>query len=307
MNKIRISVVICTKDRVKYLEQCLSSLLRQTLVLDELIIIDNNSSDKTAGLVKVFAKKSPFPTHRIIEKREGYPILYNRGLHEAHFSWVSFIDDDCIPSSTWFSALHKAIRAHSDAAAILGNTDTVKKNNIWSLCSDFNMKYWKMNGINGDAVTDFEVLDNKNIVYNNIFLRKSRIGFDVSIIPYCNGAGEDMDLGMQIQKAKGKAYYCKDMKALHTDPSTFWAFSKKCVRSALSYEVYRTKWERFRLKYIIKNNRAPVSVCMQSYAKEQKMSVFITVRFMAILYTFYGIGHFLSFWYRSNLIFRKKI
>ena len=79
----KVSVVIVTKNRENDLKQCLASLLVQSIDLDQLVVVDNNSSDNTQIIIKNLQKNCSFPIKYVLEKRVGYPPIYNRGLKEA--------------------------------------------------------------------------------------------------------------------------------------------------------------------------------------------------------------------------------
>jgi len=53
-----ISVIVCTYNRVKFIEDCLDHLYKQTLSknLFEVIVINNNSTDTTEEVVATFKK-----------------------------------------------------------------------------------------------------------------------------------------------------------------------------------------------------------------------------------------------------------
>ncbi len=92
---MKISVIICTYNRAALLEECLQSLVIQTLALSafEVVVVDNHSSDETAATAKRF--ESIFPNFRYtFEPKQGLSHARNRGFREASADWVLFLDDD---------------------------------------------------------------------------------------------------------------------------------------------------------------------------------------------------------------------
>ena len=88
-----ISVIIPTFNRCNLLKRALSSVLTQTVKLDEVIVIDNGSSDQTDIMVS-----SSFPTVKyLVEKKRGVSAARNRGICFAQSNWVAFLDSD----DTW--------------------------------------------------------------------------------------------------------------------------------------------------------------------------------------------------------------
>src|ERR1700690_3620294 len=217
--KNKTSVVIATRNRSADLSECLSSLLFQETLPDELVIINNDSTDNTVAIGTSFSQRAPFPLRMISEKRKGYPILYNRGLQESKYAWVAFLDDDCVADPGWFRGIKEAITQYPTAACIMGISQTVHIQNSYSFVTYILNCVWKENGSSSELVTNGEILDNKNIVYNKIFLSKHALQFNEKRISYRNGSSEDCDLGERIVQSGGKCFYVKTIVVKHKDPT----------------------------------------------------------------------------------------
>ena len=137
-----LSVVICTKNRATDLSECLLSLSAQRIRPQELIIIDNHSTDTTADVIGAFQKRASYPVRHIIEKKSGYPVIYNRGLKEAKSDWIIFIDDDCVAAKNWYISVWQTIRQNPSAACVVGPYHTFHKKNVFSLATEFHQYYW---------------------------------------------------------------------------------------------------------------------------------------------------------------------
>jgi glycosyltransferase involved in cell wall biosynthesis len=87
----KVTVIIPTYNRAYILSQAIASVLAQTMGDFELIIVDDGSTDGTAGVV------SGFPDARIRYIRQanaGPGMARNRGVAEATSPYVSFLDSD---------------------------------------------------------------------------------------------------------------------------------------------------------------------------------------------------------------------
>lgn len=49
---LRVSVVIPVYNEEKYIEKCLAALFSQKVKADEIIVVDNNCTDRTIDIVK---------------------------------------------------------------------------------------------------------------------------------------------------------------------------------------------------------------------------------------------------------------
>lgn len=93
MNSPIVSVVIPCYNVGKYLNQCLDSVLSQTLKNIEILCVDDGSSDDTLKILEEYQKKD----HRlkvITQKNAGAGAARNCGLKEAKGKYVSFLDSD---------------------------------------------------------------------------------------------------------------------------------------------------------------------------------------------------------------------
>lgn len=243
---LKVSVVIVTKDRSNQLTHCLGSLAGQSQKLDELVVVDNNSSDTTSLRVQHFIKNSLFPVRLVNERKIGFPVVYNRGLKEAKYPWVAFIDDDCVADRDWFANIKKAILKNTKVAAILGQSKTLNSQNVYSLATLFFDEIWKQCSIRDTKILDTEILDNKNLVYNKKFLIENKLSYDETRINRYNGASEDCDLGMEIGRAGGEALYDKDILVFHKDPDSFSWYYKKLLWGTRAHLTYEKKWRKER-------------------------------------------------------------
>ena len=104
--RMTVSVVVVTRNRCRQLTRCLDSLTRQERHPDELLVVDNGSSDDTAGTVGRL--RAPFPVRLVPEPVVGVAVARNRGLREARGEVVAFIDDDAVAEPGWLAAMEEA-------------------------------------------------------------------------------------------------------------------------------------------------------------------------------------------------------
>jgi len=113
-----ISLAICTYNRSAHLAKALKglSLLNDSLGIfeqeDELLIIDNNSSDDTKIIVQQFESKLPIKYS--FESEQGLSVARNRALKTFTNEIIIFIDDDVSITESFLDAYREAINQYPE-------------------------------------------------------------------------------------------------------------------------------------------------------------------------------------------------
>lgn len=258
--KEKITLVIITRNRSASLAECLNSIVPQMSSSEEILVIDNNSDDNTRDIVHTYAKLSKARLKYIQEPNIGVSICRNRGINEAKNHWVAFIDDDCVVTKNWTNRLHQSLKRHPRATAIVGPNVPYDIQNPYSLTAAFLYDFWIKQNLKGNAVYNYEMLDTKNVIFNKNFLDKNSIRFDTKL-----RLGEDCDLGIQIEKHGGVAYYNPHMVVTHKHPTTFHKYVINQLAYSLSAVQILIKWQP---RQTVFANNVPVVSFFYDYAKQ---------------------------------------
>lgn len=111
-----ISVIIPALDEEKYIGKCLEAFSRQTFKEKfELIVVDNNSKDKTKEIAqKCFEKFSDkFVGRVIVSKDKGIGTIRKIGAREAKGDFLCFTDADTIVCDKWLERINKNLKKYS--------------------------------------------------------------------------------------------------------------------------------------------------------------------------------------------------
>ena len=96
----RVSFVIPVYNEADRIADCLRAIAAQTVLPYEVIVVDNNSTDHTAGLAMLF----PF-VRLVHEKRQGVVYARDRGFSAARGDIIARIDADTIIPIGWTETL----------------------------------------------------------------------------------------------------------------------------------------------------------------------------------------------------------
>ena len=88
----------------------------------EIVVIDNNSNDDTAKVVKEYQADwlSPYPLNYCFEPQQGSAFARVRAIQEAKGELVGFLDDDNLPASEWVAEAYYFAKDRPLAGAYSG-------------------------------------------------------------------------------------------------------------------------------------------------------------------------------------------
>ena len=122
----KLSIVIPCYNVEKYIEQCLDSVVNQTLKDIEIICVNDGSTDNTLNIIKKYAAEDP-RVFIINKKNSGYGDSMNQGFAQARGHYVGLVESDDFVEPEMFETLY--------STAIEYDADVVKSN-FWLYWSD---------------------------------------------------------------------------------------------------------------------------------------------------------------------------
>jgi len=205
----KLSVIIPALNEEKYIEKCIKAiheLDRINLEL-EVIVIDNNSNDRTVSIAHECGARVFVKTGMNISALRNYGVSISKG------DLIAFIDADCEVSKDWLSQALKTMIEKS--ADVVGNYYTAPKESGWiGRTSDIIMK-------------ENHVKDIKYFPAGNMFLRRSCFeavgGFDT-----CLETSEDVDLCHRLRANGYRLRQSPDLCSIHYGtPKNIKSFIKR--------------------------------------------------------------------------------
>ena len=104
-DKIKISVIMPSVNVGDYIEECILSVINQTLQDIEIICVDANSTDGTLDILKKYAQKDA-RINVITSNKKSYGHQVNLGLSKAKGEYVSIIETDDFINENMFESLY---------------------------------------------------------------------------------------------------------------------------------------------------------------------------------------------------------
>jgi glycosyltransferase involved in cell wall biosynthesis len=113
--KLMLTIVIPAYNEEDYIGACLEAIASQTEAPDEVLVVDNNSTDRTAEVV------AKYSFARVIkESQQGIVFARDRGFNAARGEIIARIDADTLLNPDWCAQLRKFF-AVSPVAAVVGS------------------------------------------------------------------------------------------------------------------------------------------------------------------------------------------
>jgi len=187
---IQVSLVIPTYNRIMKLFRLLKSLNRLTPLPDEVIIIDDHSTDQTQELLKRWKDLDNGICKKIVLKDQNKGLAHSRniGIELTSNKLVAFVDDVFVIKSDWVEKITSPLsNGHKSLVGVGGVVKAFKKHVI--------SQYYLIHKIL-EAPIQLNYLPTVNCCFKKAHLMEVG-GFDDKFL---FAGGEDTDLCLRLKK-----------------------------------------------------------------------------------------------------------
>ena len=217
-----LTVLIPTFNRAAVLRETLDALLRvERTGLDcRIVVIDNNSTDDTAGVVRSFQERLPLQLLR--ETRPGKNCALNKALRECALAEiVVFTDDDVTPARDWFRQITAATSRWPDTSVFGGRLEVVWPNNQqpeWAV-TDWVQTFGYCKHHYAEAETFYRPPDcpygGNYWVRRSVFQKVPHFNVSIGPKPKDRIMGSETSFLMDVHRAGLKMMYCPTAVVQH--------------------------------------------------------------------------------------------
>jgi len=181
MKNPKVSVIIPTYNREKFLERAINSVLSQSLKDYEIIIIDDASTDNTSNIVK-----SEYPKLKLItlKQNKGAAVARNEGIKKAKGKYIAFLDSDDIWHKNHLKILVKELEKNPDAILSYCDYVEIKENKKTIYHKEpINKKDLKYSMLFGTFITSLSlvVISKDKLIKAGLFNESLRISEDAEL------------------------------------------------------------------------------------------------------------------------------
>jgi glycosyltransferase involved in cell wall biosynthesis len=118
----RISVILPVYNGARFLAEAIRSVLDQTLPPDEVIVVDDGSTDDSAQIVADLAATAAVPIRYVYQENRGPAAARNTGLRLAQGALIAFQDADDVWASDRLRLQTQILNRRPAVSLVLGRT-----------------------------------------------------------------------------------------------------------------------------------------------------------------------------------------
>jgi glycosyltransferase involved in cell wall biosynthesis len=235
------TVAICTYNGEHRLPEVLERLRSQigTEVFRwKIIVVDNNSTDQTAEVVRAYQANWPqaYPIHYYLEPQQGSAYARRRAVQEADSELIGFLDDDNIPALDWVAAAFAFAQAYPRAGAyasqIHGDFEVDPPQNFCRIAGFLAITERGSQPLLYHPHKKILPPSAGLVVRRSAWLEhvpqhgllKGRVGTSQGNAIAASEPGEDLELLLHLQNASWEIWYNPDMHIHHKIPH--WRFER---------------------------------------------------------------------------------
>lgn len=215
-----VSVVIPNYNGEKYIKKCLDSLLNQSLEPDEIIIVDNKSTDGSLELINSEFRDNVYIIS--LEKNTGFSVAVNEGIRASNSEFVALLNNDTELDKDWLKELYAVIQKDSSIFSCCSKMIRYDNRNIIDDAGDeYSILGWSFKRGDGRTIDKYNKTEEVfsscagAAIYRKSIINK--IGyFDEKFFAYL----EDMDISYRARSFGYKNYYAHKAKVYHIGSAT---------------------------------------------------------------------------------------
>jgi glycosyltransferase involved in cell wall biosynthesis len=222
----KVSVIIPVYNGEKTLRICLNSVLNQSYKNYEVIVVDNNSTDKTKEIIYSFKKNEGRVIYAFAERRST-AVARNEGVRLVRGDILIFTDADCVCPYCWIEEITRPIRLEGEDATAGFEEDLVK--NYWTKnIQKRDQLYMQRCGYEEYTST----IDTKNSAIREKLMKELMFDSEINVM-------DDLDLGIRITM-KNRIRYLPLVRVGHFHRTSLKSTIKtNFVRAFWSFQIYR--------------------------------------------------------------------
>lgn len=116
-----VSVVVPSFNHAQFIEAALRSIINQTLVPAELLVIDDGSSDDSVAIIERTLKDCPFPCELAVRENRGLSATLNEGFARVSGNYFAYLGSDDLWLPEFLRTRVRLLESRPNAVLVYGH------------------------------------------------------------------------------------------------------------------------------------------------------------------------------------------
>jgi glycosyltransferase involved in cell wall biosynthesis len=238
----RVSIIVPAYNASSTLDRCLNALMAQTRAPDEIIVIDDGSTDDTAQIAASYGVRV------VRQDNQGPAAARNRGVEVSTGDLLLFTDSDCAPVDGWVAQMVAAL-ADPAIAGVRGAYLTKQRSLVARFVQlEYEDRYRRMRGRRSIDFVDTYSAGYRRPVFEAVH------GFDESL-----RIDEDQELSFRISEAGYRLTFAPDAQVYHIHDESIGEY----VRRKFHIGYWKTRVLRAHPDKLIRDSHTPQVLKLQ--------------------------------------------
>ncbi len=229
------SIIILNYNGNDFLEDCIDSIVKETHTPYEIIVVDNDSPDKSG---EIFSKKYPLIKFVLNEKNVGVPEGLNIGIRNASGEFIVLLNNDLVVTSNWLENFFKAYEKTGEALyqpKSLKFKDPTILDGTGCMINIFGFGFARDKGIKDKG--QYNKQEEISYASGTCMFAPRKIFDEIGLFdPTFFAYHEELDLGWRARIFGYKSYYVPDT-IIHHHGSAHWKWGPQVF-----YLLERNRW-----------------------------------------------------------------
>jgi glycosyltransferase involved in cell wall biosynthesis len=239
---VTVTALIPTYNRRAQIFRAIDSVLAQTRPVDEIIVVDDGSTDGTSEAIR---QRYGSQVALFRQENGGVSAARNRGIREAHGDWIAFLDSDDV----WFPTKNQL---QVEALASLGDEfGLCFSDNLFAGDPELKHSVFQKVGFEGASkLGPFEestkqVLDGREPFFTSSLMVSRSLfdrlgGFDETLV-----VGEDADMVFRLSFATRFCFVGEPLVTVDRTPSRSGLCDLYTTRDDRKYESFERRYNKW--------------------------------------------------------------
>ena len=291
--QILLSLIIPVYNSQNTLSECLDSILNQSYIGYEIIIINDGSTDGSQQIIEQYATQYPSIIKFFTKVNEGLSDARNLGIDNASGQYLGFVDSDDFVSSNYFTVIDKILKSQEPDMLIFSYKRVYKrKPSILEKNYSFGKYEIVEKVVNIDSHPQI-ICQTENAVWIKI-IKRAIVGDKQKLLFSNVQLGEDFDASLKWYLKAKKIIFSKEQlynyviqnNSLNTSTKNitdiFIVIKSVCTAYKLQgkFESCYAELEILFIKHLLISNMRR----MKSSTMKNKLAVFLSLREELIKY-----------------------